>query len=324
MNKSYRKYFNHRLSVTGCCLLLLFLWTACGSEDDFSIGKKDHLRSPLIVNTLYTLTGSNATRAAVAEDLPGGTPIGFYMKLNKFYPDGLTNVVSVYDNTQGWWMPKGDTIWIDEVPADVAVYYPYKAAQGTSNLFNLATSLRADDSKDIWSTRFLADAATARQARILYQIYSRLTLTFVKDGDDAEYTGPGKLSNLSLACANLYKTGTFNLQDSIYSYGGETGFTTTTNLTVTGSDPAADDAVRIDMLLVPYYGLTGDITLTATVDTKPMKVVIPRTKLPSFIPGKQYKVTIKLMPAALVVSSIKTTNWEPQTAFDSDANLEDK
>lgn len=319
MNTNCCKCLNFRLSVAGCCLLLL-LCAACGSEDGFRRAK-GHLQSPLVVNTLYTMSGNAATRAAVAQDLPAGVEIGFYMK-NSVQYSGINNVVSVYDAASKWWMPKGDTIWLYAVPADVAVYYPYKASQGTSNTFKLSASLRTGDSKDIWSTRFQANAGIGRQVRTLHQIYSRLTVTFVKDVD-AEYTGPGKLSNLSLACKNLYKTGTFNLQDSIYGdYGGGTGFTPGTNLTVTGFNPAASDAARVDLLLVPYYGLEEDITITATVDTKEMKVVVPRTKLRSFDPGKQYKVTVKLKPSALVVGSVKTTDWEPQTAFDSDANLD--
>ena len=70
--------------------------------------------------------------------------------------------------------------------------------------------------------------------------------------------------------------------------------------------------------------MTGNITLTATVDTKEMKITIPKAKLGNTLAaGKQYNITVKLKPTALVLGSIQTTDWDSQTPFNGDAEMED-
>lgn len=318
--------FIFRLPVIGCCFALLCFWAGCVQEDAFTVAKNPDLRCPLSVSNLRTAVAAGLTRAAGSDAIPAGEQIGFYLKTDgDLYTTALTNKVSIYDNVNSLWMPQGDTIWLYGVSADVAIYYPYKSGVST-NLLPLTRALRTDDTKDLWSIRFGANGGTATSSLILIQVYSRLTLTFVQD-PDAPYTGTANMVGPTLTSPDLYPSGTFNVQDSTYAYSGTpSGFVPKSGtFSVKGTDPAATDAVVFDILLLPRATLTGDITVSTTVDGKAMKVVIPKEKLSGALaPGKQYKVTIVLKPKALMVSSIYTTDWELYKTFSSDANLDDK
>ena len=63
--------------------------------------------------------------------------------------------------------------------------------------------MRADDTKDLWSTHFEANSRTKGIKLTLTQLYSRLSLTFVKLAD-AEYTGTSALTGLKLTGAGIY------------------------------------------------------------------------------------------------------------------------
>lgn len=328
--------FAFRLPAAGCCLVLLCLCAACEQEDTAAVAPVPEAKCPLTVSGLYTTKAdaampdaamlSGVTRAATAEALPTSAVIGFYLKAAAGSGvDDLVNKQSKYDATNNWWMPVGDTIWLSKATHQAAVYYPYKATYATK-LLPLTRSLRTDDTADLWSTRFKANGKTENTGLTLTQIYSRLTLTFVKHAD-ADYTGPAKLTALTLSGPQLYASGTFDVLDSVYAYtGSPTPFTRTgDSQTVTGTDPTATGAVRYDLLMLPHATLTGDITVTATVDGKPMKITLPKEKLSGKLaPGKQYKATIRLKPKALMVSSISITDWETAATLNDDARLDEE
>lgn len=325
--------FAFRLSAAGCCFVLLCLCAACEQEDTAAVAPVPEAKCPLTVSGLYTTKAdaampeaamlSGVTRAATAEALPASAVIGFYLEAaTGSGVDDLANKQSKYDATNNWWMPVGDTIWLSKATHKAAVYYPYKPAY-TAKLLPLTRSLRTDDTADLWSIRFKANGKTENTGLTLTQIYSRLTLTFVKHAD-ADYTGPAKLTALTVSSPQLYAAGTFDVLDSVYAYtGSPTPFTLTgENKTVTGTDPTAAGAVRYDLLLLPHATLTGDVTVTATVDGKPMKVTLPKAKLSGTLaPGKQYKATIRLKPKALMVSSISITDWQVAQTVNADGNL---
>lgn len=333
--------FAFRLPVAGCCLALLCLCAACEQEDTVAVAVVPEAKCPLTVSGLYTTKAdaampdaaasatastSGITRAATAEALPASAVIGFHLKAAAGSGvSDLANKQSKYDAANNWWMPTGDTIWLAKETHQAAVYYPYKASY-TTKLLPLAWSLRSDDTADLWSTRFKANGKTENTGLTLTQIYSRLTLTFVKHAD-ADYTGPAKLTALTLSGPQLYAVGTFDVLDSVYAYtGSPSAFTPSgINETVTGTDPTAAGVARIDLLLLPHAALTAGITVTATVDGKAMAVTLPKEKLSGKLaPGKQYKATIRLKPKALMVSSISITDWETAATLNDDVRLDEE
>ena len=294
--------------------LLAALFCACSQADDCPAGESGRVRRPLGVASLSAPTAALPTRAATITPLPTDGEVGFFMQANAPLYSEINNRKGVYKADENLWLPT-DSIWLTGVAAKLALYYPYDAAQTTAGKLNLVSAVRTDDTKDLWSTRFEADSHTKDISLTLTQLYSRLSITFVKLAD-AEYTGTSALTGLKLAGAGIYSAATYTLADGKYTY-GTAGYTATlAGVTIKGTNAAADDATRVDLLLPPYPALTEDITLTATVDTKEMKIIIPKAKLSNTLAaGKQYNITVKLKPTALVLGSIKTTDWDSQTAW---------
>ncbi|MEB3373949.1 fimbrillin family protein [Bacteroides sp. CR5/BHMF/2] len=119
----------------------------------------------------------------------------------------MNNRKGVYKADENLWLPT-DSIWLSGIAAKLALYYPYDAAQTTAGKLNLTSAVRTDDTKDLWSTRFEADSHTKDISLTLTQLYSRLSITFVKL-TDAEYTGTSALTGLKLAGAGIYSAATY-------------------------------------------------------------------------------------------------------------------
>lgn len=303
--------------------LLMALFTGCSQADEYQRITADGAKKRLLgIASLSATVAAPETRAATVTSLPTNGEVGFFLQADLPNYAAVNNKKGVYKADESLWLPT-DSIYITEVVAKLAVYYPYDATQTTAGKLNLKAAVRTDDTKDLWSTRFEADRRTKDIKLTLTQLYSRLSITFVKLAD-TEYTGTATLTQLKLAGAGIYAGATFNPLDSTYTY-GTAGYTAAlTGVTIKGTNAAADDATKVDLLLPPYQTLTEDITLTATVDTKEMKITIPKAKLGNTLAaGKQYNITVKLKPTALVLGSIQTTDWDSQTAFNGDAEMED-
>lgn len=312
----------YRLYATSLALLLL---AACSSQDSaWGDGDETADRRPLAVASLQAPVSSPQTRVTTSP-LPADGEVGFFVLAGGSYA-AVTNKKGVYKADEGLWLPT-DSIWLSRDAAKLALYYPYDASQTTAGKLNLPAMVRpADGSKDLSSARFQADSHTKDISLTLTQLYTRLSVTFVKIAD-AEYTGTSSLTALKLEGAGVYPTATYTFADGAYTYGNTTGYTATLNpaVTITGVNAAAADATKVDLLLPPYQTLTQDLTFTVTVDTKEMKIVIPKAKLNNTLTaGKQYNITVKLKPTALVLdeNSIKITEWDSRTAFNEEAKME--
>lgn len=318
---------NNKYLITALGLglsLFMALFAGCSQVDEYPGASIDTAgRRPLGVTSLWAPATALQTRAATVTPLPASGEVGFFLQADLPNYAAVNNTKGVYKADESLWLPT-DSIYLTRVAAKLAVYYPYDAAQTTTGKLNLQAAVRTDDTKDLWTTRFEADAHTKNIKLTLTQLYSRLSITFVKM-TDAEYTGTAALTQLKLAGAGIYAGATYNPLDGTYAY-GTAGYATATlsGITIKGTNVAADDAVKVDLLLPPYETLTENITLTATVDTKEMKITIPKAKLGNTLAaGKQYNITVKLKPTALVLGSIQTTDWDSQTPFNGDAEMED-
>lgn len=302
--------------------LFMALLTGCSQADEYPGATIDATgRRPLGIASLSAPTDAAQTRAASITSLPVDGEVGFFVQGDANYT-AASNKKGVYKADEKLWLPT-DSIWLAKVAAKLAVYYPYDAAQTTAGKLNLKAAVRTDDTKDLWCTHFEADNRTEDIKLTLTQLYSRLSLTFVKLAD-TEYTGTSALTQLKLTGTGIYAGATYNPLDDTYTY-GTAGYTAAlTGITIKGTNAAADDATKVDLLLLPYKTLTGDITLTAMVDTKEMKITIPKTKLANTLAaGKQYNITVKLKPTALVLGSVQTTDWDSQASFSGEAEMED-
>lgn len=311
------KYWKKTLSLP----LFMALLAGCSQQNEYpGVPGGVAGQRPLGVASLLAPVPASQTRSTTISPLPADGEVGFFVQGDAGYA-AVSNKKGIYKADESMWLPT-DSIWLGKVAAKLAVYYPYDAAQTTAGKLNLKAAVRTDDTKDLWSTRFEADSHTKNIKLTLTQLYSRLSVTFVKM-ESPDYTGTSALTQIKLAGTGIYAGATYNPLDGTYAYGTAGYAAALTGITVKGTNAAADDATKVDLLLPPYETLTGDITLTATVDTKEMKVTIPKAKLANTLAaGRQYNITVKLKPTALVLGSVKTTDWDSQAAFSGEAEME--
>ena len=299
----------------GTILLLIPLLLASCSQDETLPGGSPVAGSmpSLALSTLQATDidgGKAATRAATTTDYPTGKSIGFFVKENT--TDGYVacnNRKGEYNTTRRLWLPTPDSIWLNNHDADIAIYAPYDAAQTTAATLNLAACLRpTDGSKDIWCKRFTANNTSKNLAVTLEHVYTRLALTVTRD---ANYKADAVLATtFALEGNEVYQSATYKPFDATtpYIYGTDTGLTPTVPATTLNASTAS---TVYDLLLLPAT-LTGDLTLTLTVDGKKMRVTVAKEKFAStkLEAGKQYNVNLALKPGKLEVTSVSVEKWD--------------
>ena len=297
-------------------LLTLLLLSSCTQEDglpgDNVVGSRPAL---LGVNTLQA-AGIEASRivsrAIATPDYPTSKSVGFFVKADATNGyKAVDNRKGVYSSARKLWLPEaatpGDSIWLNSHDADVAIYAPHDAAQTTASTLNLAACLRpTDGSKDIWCKRFAANNKSKILSVTLEHLYTRLAVVVSRD---AAYTSDAILTTFALKGNEVYKTATYKPFETVpYTYGTLTGLTPAVPSTTLNASTAS---ATYDLLLIPAT-LTGDLTLTLTVDGKKMRVAIAKEKFAStkLEAGKQYNVNLKLKPGKLEVTSVTVENWD--------------
>lgn len=309
------------IQLTCVLSLSLLLMAACQQEWGATPLTGEGEVHSLGIAALYAQGDASLTRAVdepLADPaLPTDAAVGFFVKADGTSYAEINNQKGNYNTDAAQWLPT-DSIWLNNVTATLAVYAPYDATQLTSGKLNLKAMLRpADGSQDISSTSFEANSRTNITALNLKYRYSRICVTFVKDAD-ADYTGTAALTKVVLSSTGIYTNATFNpLLDTYADYSTPGVTVSPVDVIIAGTDATDANATKVDLLLPPYTVLTEDVTLTATVDTKEMKITVPKAALANTLAaGKKYNLTIKLKPTALVLGGIKTTNWDEQPVFE--------
>lgn len=291
------------------CLTLLL--AGCTGQD--ILQGEDAALCPLNIASLaIPAEGTDAdvlTRAPGIAGIPATSEIGFYMAENvTAHYDAVSNRKGTYKGTPPTWQPETD-IWMNNMEASLAVYYPYDATQTNTGKLNLVAGLRADAAgkeRDLWCAAFKANSRTEEINLVLKQLYSRLTVTFVKSAAKP-YTGTAQLTQVKLA--GVFASAAYNPTEKLYVPAGTE--ITVGNLSHTIGEATSATPVVTDLLLIPNAILTNDITLTATVDGKDMAMTITGMILSGALAaGKQYTLTIQLSPTGLQLSSLKTTDWD--------------
>lgn len=295
--------------------VILLLLAGCTQGEPLP-GEDTAAKSLLQVSHLQTATEDHAaTRAASTTDYTGN--IGLFMKAD------ATNGYSAQNNIKGtykagtpptWTL--ATAIWLNNHNATIAVYAPHDVNQSTAAALKLNAALRTDDKKDIWYARVTdANFKKASLSLTLTHVYARCVITVKRA---ASYLPDAKITALSLAGTGIYSDATFKLLEaSPYDYSGAaTGFTPTGVTAQTLN--AATSSVAYDLLLIPAT-LSGNITLTLTVDNQKMKQTIAAGKFSGKLEaGKQYAITAILRPgeldASVTIEPWSTTSIDGGTA----------
>ena len=299
-------------------LLVLLLFSSCTQDDSFPVDS-DGDRSVLLgINTLQATDISiskSVTRATATPDYPTGGSVGFFVKADvaNGYKE-INNRKGTYSTARKLWLPEAatpaDSIWLNNHDADIAVYAPYDAAHTTAATLNLAACLRpADGSKDIWCKRFVANNQSKNLAVTLEHLYTRLTVVVSRD---ANYKSDANLTAFALKGNEIYPSATYKPFETVpYTNGPTTGVTPAVTAQTLNASTAS---TTYDLLLIPA-ALTGDITLTLTVDGKKMQVKAAKEKFTGnkLEAGKQYNVNLKLKPGKLEITSVSVVKWDALT-----------
>ena len=298
--------------------LFCFALSSCTQDDSFPGGNDEGRTALLGISTLQAndIDVSNpATRAVATPDYPTTGSVGFFVKADAANGyKAVSNRKGTYSTARNLWLPQAatpaDSIWLNSHDADVAIYAPYSATHVTASTLNLTAALRpADGSKDIWCKRFAANNKSKSLAVTLEHLYTRLTVVVSRDGN---YKSDANLTALALKGNEIYESATYKpFETAPYTNSSSTGLTpAVTPQTLNASTASA----TYDLLLIPAT-LTGDITLTLTVDGKKMQVKVAKEKFTGnkLEAGKQYNVNLKLKPGKLEITSVSVVKWDVLT-----------
>lgn len=302
--------------------MLLALLIGCGEEEhpeqNYGSDALLRLQSVRTGEVVQTRSGGSAPLLDTA------IPVGFWVKGMKL-ADGKViyatqnNVKGEYNSMDATWQPIAATpIWLNSYTADLAVYAPHDASQGTGGdgILNLATNLYQAD-RDLVAARFTANNQSTGLNVTMKHLYVRLTFTFVKY---AVYTDEATVDKIEVIGPDIHQKATYNLFADSNPYTiatGTTGFTQvfTPGLKI-GTDVDAPDAAKVDLLLIPTgAAFTEDVMLKVTSGDKVMKVPVSKSLFSGgrlFAAGKQYNFTVKLSVSSIEIeeNNVLITDWE--------------
>lgn len=298
----------------GVCLALS-LFSACAEDNN---RPDTHTDAPvaLLLPSAQIRSEFAATTRAVKE-LPTTEAIGFFVQADGSYYKEANNIEGSFQS--GAWQAKdaAKTIWLNNKDAKIGVYHPYSAAQTAAQALNLAAA-GYDAAKDLSATCITVNnrADMTTLSATLTHVYSRLSLTFLRN---AGYTGDAKMSAVSLSAGNLFGQGTYNPVTGVYALNNSTVNYPDFSATPKDVTDKAESTASFDWLLPPTKeansatdaALSGDLTVTVTVDGKAMRVAIPKEKFTGsrLGAGTHHSVTIYLQPTGLTLNSVKITDW---------------
>lgn len=305
----------HRLGTIFFCLLLL---SSCTQDDSFPGGNDEGRPALLGISTLQANDinpSKTVTRAVATPNYPTTGVVGFFVKADATNGyKAVSNRKGTYSTARNLWLPQAatpaDSIWLNSHDADVAIYAPYSATHVTASTLNLTAALRpADGSKDICCKRFAANNKSKSLAVTLEHLYTRLTVVVSRDDN---YKSDANLTALALKGNEIYESATYKpFETAPYTNSLSTGLTPAVTTQTLNASTAS---VTYDLLLLPAT-LTGDITLTLTVDEKKMQVKVAKEKFTGnkLEAGKQYNVNLKLKPGKLEITSVSVVKWDVLT-----------
>lgn len=302
--------------------MLLALLISCGEEERpcRNYGSDALLR-------LQSVRTGEAAQTRSDEGTPlldTATPVGFWVKELKQAEGNViyatqNNVKGGYDSKDATWQPlPANPVWLNNYTADLAVYAPYEATQGSEGdgTLSLTADLYQAD-RDLVAARFTASNKSTGLNVTMKHLYVRLTFTFVKYAD---YTEEATVDKIELTGADIHQKATYSLfaNSNPYTIAPDaTGITKTFSPGLEiGIDATVPDAAKVDLLMIPTgTAFTEDALLKITSGDKILKVPVSKSLFSGgrlFAAGKQYNFKVKLSVSSIEIeeSDVKTTDWE--------------
>lgn len=277
-----------------------------------------------------TEAGSTATRAAAAP--PTGSSIGVFRQTDSYYTTASNNVKYTLGSGGKWAVVTAGTdilLGANDSRALLYAYYPNngKIAVAADNM-SVTLGSRAYDTDYDLAYMAAGNAVATDAGGLVYNFhpgvnlpmkraYTQLAVSLTRGGD---YGGTGTVTAVSLALnggGKFYSSGTQNIATGVYTAGtanvDKITYTVPANTKVTTT---ARTATFAQLLPPGKNGTVSSLTLTVTADGVTTNTTISTADL-AMEAGKRYLVKATLNYYGLA-ASIKTTDWDSQTAFDED------
>lgn len=267
--------------------------------------------TPLQVDDIM-LEASVPTRAATTLATDNAT-IGIFCSKETGYDAAQANIPYIYSTATSKWAPKvaSAPVWLLAYNANVCAYYPYNAAAAYANntAIPLATAVYTAAGDICFAPNRAMNGTPAKSKTTFAMQRAMAMMVFtLKKGD---YPGTCKVSNIMLTNTNLPATGTINITAAANTAATVTKAAlnyaplSTGDMTVTTTGQAAQS-----VLVVPFT-LSGNFSVTLTVDGKTMKIELPAATFANskIEAGKRYLLTLKLNGTALDVTNVTIEDW---------------
>lgn len=264
---------------------------------------------PLRVDDIVLET-SVATRAATTLATNNAT-IGVFCSKETGYDATQANIPYVYSTATSKWAPKVSTapVWLLAYNANVCAYYPYNAAYTNNTAIPLATAVYTTAGDICFAPNRAMNGTPAKSKTTFAMQRAMAMIVFtLKKGN---YPGTCQVTGITLSNTNLPATGTINILAAANTAVTATKANLTYAPAASGSVmPTAAGVKAQDVLLIPFT-LSGNFTVTLTIDGKTMKIELPPATFTNskIEAGKRYLLTLKLNGTALDVTNVTIENW---------------
>lgn len=291
-------------------IMTALLLGACSQDTSLpSDGPLADGATPLQVDDIV-LEASVPTRAATTLATDNAT-IGTFCSKEAGYDAVQANIPYMYSTATSKWAPKVSdaALWLLAYNANVCAYYPYNAAYTNNTAIPLATAVYATAGDICFAPNRVMNGTPSKSKTTFAMQRAMAMIVFtLKKGN---YPGTCKVTGITLSNTNLPATGTINITAA-----GNTAVTVTkANLTYTplstGDMTVTTTGQAAQSVLVVPFTLSGNFTVTLTVDGKTMKIELPATTFTGskIEAGKRYLLTLKLNGTALDVTNVSIENW---------------
>lgn len=264
-----------------CIIALLFLFSACKDENS---GMEDGEGVPLSLGSVsLTLDKTRATTLVTSGS------IGVFMS-----GTGYTSQNDIeYAYSSGW--STLTPIYLYKKNASVCAYHPYSASITNSSAVVL-TSQNYNAAADLsFAAAQTKTSASPGVSFTMTRAYSMLTFSITHE---ASYTGSCAISDISVSNSGILTGGSLNIATGVLS--GKTAATVSFNPGIT---VASGSTASAQVLMVPVTtAMTGNITLSFTVDGVVKTATLSTSTLSTLAAGKNYTVNVTILQPGFKVT----------------------
>jgi len=293
---------------------LLLLFAAC---DPGGTGEGDGDGTPLSIASV-TQSGSSSGVSTRSTTFTGD--IGIFRLAGDNYVGSVSNAKYSYNTTTGKWEAASDIIYLTKSTATLCAYCPYSSTAEYAN--GTAVTLTSQEyaaTKDLCYQTNVSASSTAAATFALNHAYALISFTLTRSSTYPK-NAACKVTDISIANAGIVNTGSLNMTTGAYtqsttgiavSYAPTASSATPTTLATTG---IASGSATTSVLMAPVTtAMSGDITLTFTVDGKAMSTTLSLatyTGLTTLAANTNYSIPITINGTALSVGTVTiNTGW---------------